>query len=52
MIGKVKCRSYKAKSSRQSRRRCPKCKKRECIEVVNYGKSGGILLFFACGHIR
>ncbi len=51
MIGKVAVKSYKAVSSRQVKRLCPKCKRREQAEEVDYGE-GGKLLFFACGHVR
>lgn len=51
MIGKVNVKSYKAKSSRLVRRKCPACHKNAKAELVDYGK-GGMLLFCACSHVR
>lgn len=51
MIGKVNVQSYSAKSSKQVKRRCPRCRRMAWAELVDYGK-GGLLLFCECGHVR
>lgn len=48
MIGKIKVRSYSAKSSRQSVRKCPTCRQKRKAEIVDYG-AGGTMAFLECG---
>jgi hypothetical protein len=51
MANKWKYVSYKAKSSALARRQCPRCKRKELCDRVDYGE-GGVTLFFACGEIK